>query len=208
MYNLYSIAGSCSTGIHVLLNKLDVPVKIVMRDKVEDYSKLVPTNQVPALATDNGVITEGAAIALYLLENHGAATLTENETFMQWLMFNYATLHPAYGKLFSVSGLIDDEKSKQRVLQALADKVASLWAIVDTHLEGKEFMVNNEPTLIDYLLAVYVRWGNVFPSLSIPVGNNVVALVERVQELPEFREAFKSEGTVYSLPDNAMAVTA
>ena len=68
MYTLYSLGGSCSTGITILLRKLEVPFKIIQRGDVNDYSSIVPTNQVPALKDDTLLITEGAAIVLYLLE--------------------------------------------------------------------------------------------------------------------------------------------
>ena len=41
MYQLYTIPGSCSTGIHVLLNSLDIKTDIILRDDVEDYASLV-----------------------------------------------------------------------------------------------------------------------------------------------------------------------
>lgn len=70
MYTLYTIPGSCSTGIHTLLNALNIPVKIINRDDVENYQEIVPTNQVPALKDGELLLTEGAAIAQYLMEKH------------------------------------------------------------------------------------------------------------------------------------------
>ena len=205
MYQLYSIPGTCSTGIHVLLNKLGVPFDVIYRDDIDNYQQLVPTNQVPALQTADSLLTEGAAIALHLLATHGASALTEDREFLRWLMFNYATLHPAYGKLFTVARTLPDGKSREWLLQALANRVAELWQIVDRHLQGREYMHGASATVIDYLLAVYARWGHVFPDLQIPLGENVLALVNRVSELPEFQQAFAREGISYQIPDNALA---
>ena len=89
MYKLYSLAGTCSTGITVLLEKLGVKYQVIQRDDVENYSQIVPTNQVPALVVDNQVITEGAAIALYLLEKHQndmmPTAVTDKAEFLRWL---------------------------------------------------------------------------------------------------------------------------
>ena len=70
MYKLYSLAGSCSTGITILLEKLGVDYEVIQRNDIENYSDIVATNQVPALVDNDIVIAEGAAIALYLLEKH------------------------------------------------------------------------------------------------------------------------------------------
>ncbi|WP_317932666.1 glutathione S-transferase [Halioxenophilus sp. WMMB6] len=205
MYQLFTIPGSCSTGIHALLNQLNLPYKMTLRDDVEDYTALVPTNQVPALRTPETVLTEGAAIVLYLLANHGEQQLVSEPEFLRWLMFNYATLHPAYGKLFASNGLLPAGPEKVHLMQTLAAKTADLWAIVDQHLAGRETMFGNRITVLDYLISVYVRWGNVFPELAIPVGQNVLRLVDKVCQLPEFQQAFVRESVTYAIPDNALA---
>ena len=71
MYTLYTIPGSCSTGITVLLERLELDYQLLKLDEVKGYSSIVPTKQVPALKTKEGqILTEGGAIALYLLEKH------------------------------------------------------------------------------------------------------------------------------------------
>lgn len=196
MYKLYSIAGSCSTGIHILLRKLRLPVEIVMRNDVDNYAELVATNQVPALQTEDKLLTEGAAIALYLLEKHSElpGDLAQRSEFRQWLMFNYATLHPAYSKLFAVSGAMDDSAEKQALLESLATRVSALWRIVEQRLEHRTYVVGEEPSLIDYLLAIYSLWGNYFPELNIELGEHTQRLIHRVMQLPEFVEASEAEG--------------
>lgn len=211
MYKLYSIAGSCSTGIHVLMRKLGQPVEIVMRSDVDDYVQLVPTNQVPALQNGDQLLTEGAAIALYLLDQHGELPqdVEARSELRQWLMFNYATLHPAYSKLFAVGGAMADGSEKQALMQSLADRVSELWRIVEARLLARSqvehnpaqqnrasqtYMFGDQPSLIDYLLAVYSRWGNNFPTLNIELGEHTQRLIAHVMQLPEFIAAAEAEG--------------
>lgn len=207
MYTLYTIPGSCSTGIHVLLNKLNIDVEIVNRSDVENYQEIVPTNQVPALATPEGVITEGAAIVLYLIDKHdlNIEKYAAKGEFYQWLMFNYATLHPAYSKLFTINGIVDDAAHKHEVLAKLAVKTAYLWKIVDVRLSQSSYIFGDIPTVIDYLIALYVGWGNNFASLDIPVGENTLKMVEKVVKLPEFVKAMAVEEHSYNVPKNALA---
>ena len=198
MYTLYSIPGSCSTGITVLMKKLGLDFKVIRRDDVENYTDLVPTNQVPALIDGDTLITEGAAIVLHLLEKHENDMLPKSEKerteFYRWLMFDYATLHPAYGKLFSVAGVMDDSEAKLPLLQKLADKISDTFNILDKRLEDRQFIYGDVPTPIDYLAAVYSTWGNSFPQLSFNLGDNVKAHVQRVMALPEFQAAYEFEG--------------
>ncbi|WP_136806249.1 glutathione S-transferase family protein [Desulfosediminicola flagellatus] len=199
MYTLYTIPGSCSSGITVLLEKLHVEYTPVRREDVSNYSDMVPTNQVPALQLPDGqIITEGAAIALYLLEKHKSsmlpADLSSKAEFLRWLMFDYATLHPAYGKMFAIMYKVNmDENEKVSVLKQLAQSTSDLWAILDKELENKTFITGEEATIVDYLATIYSSWGKSFKGIEITLGKNVERLIKQVSSLPEFKAAYKKE---------------
>ncbi len=199
MYTLYTIPGSCSSGITVLLEKLQLEYTPVKREDVANYSEIVPTNQVPALKTPDGqIITEGAAIVLYLLEKHNSqmlpADLSQKAEFLRWLMFDYATLHPAYGRMFAIQYKTQmDENEKVSVLKQLAAYVSNLWAILDKELENKKFITGEKPTIVDYLATIYSGWGKNFQDIKITLGKNVERLVDQVSVLPEFQAGYKKE---------------
>jgi len=199
MYTLYTIPGSCSSGITVLLEKLQLEYTPVKREDVPNYSDIVPTNQVPALKSPDGqIITEGAAIVLYLLEKHNSpmlpADLSRKAEFLRWLMFDYATLHPAYGKMFAIQYKTQmDENEKIEVLKQLALNVSSLWAILDKELENKKFITGDQPTIVDYLATIYSSWGNGMQDIKITLGKNVERLIDQVLALPEFQAGYKRE---------------
>jgi len=203
MYRLYNIPGSCSTGIHVLLNKLGQDVEIINRDDVPDYAALVPTNQVPALVADRELLTEGAAIVMHLLERHDATQRTGQELreFRQWLLFNYATLHATYSKLFmaGVQNVVTHPESRTTLIEHIAARLSTLWAIVEARLEDRDTMVGSDHTVIDYLLAIYANWNNAVPEADIQIGPRTRALIARVVELPEFSQALAREGIEYRL---------
>ena len=198
MYKLYSIPGTCSTGIVALLKKLGQPAEIINRDDVPDYAtRINATNQVPILEDDGFLIREGAAIALYLLEKHDSPWLKGDRAgkteFQQWLMFNYATLHPAYGRIFTVAKTMTEGDAKAKLLQQLADKVSDTWQILNERLEGRNFVVGDEATIIDYLVVIYSSWNHAFPQLKIALGKNVEHLVKNVSTLPEVQAAYEAE---------------
>lgn len=203
MYTIYTIPGSCSSGIVVLLEKLQIPYRAIQRNDVPDYLNLVPTNQVPALETDDGlIITEGAAIVLYLLEKHGSdmlpADLSRKVEFWRWLMFDYATLHPAYAKMFAIQFRVEiDEHEKLNVLQQLADAVTGLWKILDQRLSDRKFILGDTPTIVDYLAAIYASWGNNFSEIQITLGDNVTRMIEDIIALPEFQAGYQQESIEY-----------
>lgn len=199
MYTLYTLPGSCSTGIVVLLEKLGVPYQLVKRNDVADYQQIVPTNQVPALKTKDGrIIAEGAAIALYLLEKHDNEMLPVDiearSEFYQWLNFDYSTLHPAYGRMFAIAYKVKlSDEVKAGTLQQLADSVSSLWAILDKRLETRKFILGDQPTHVDYMATVYSSWNAGFADTKIELGKNVKRFIADVASLPEFKAAYERE---------------
>ena len=203
MYTVYTIPGSCSSGIVVLLEKLHVEYEAVKREDIQNYSDIVPTNQVPALKTQEGqILTEGAAIVIYLVEKHASdmlpADILQKAEFLRWLMFNYATLHPAYGKMFAIQYRVEmDDNERVNVLQQLAVSVSSLWEILDNKLGEKKFIMGDQPTVIDYLATIYSRWGNNFTGIEIILGKNVERLINDVSNLPEFQAGFKRENAEF-----------
>lgn len=207
MYTVYTIPGSCSSGVVVLLEKLGVDYTPIKREDVPDYQKIVPTNQVPALKTPEGqIITEGAAIVLYLLEKHQSemlpSNLEEKAEFFRWLMFNYATLHPAYGRMFAIHyGVNVSKEEKEKILPQLADAVSGLWKILDKKLEGSKFITGDQPTIVDYLAAVYASWNSNFSEIAITLGENVHRMIGEVTELPEFNVGYSREGIEYRKPE-------
>jgi len=204
MYTLYSLGGSCSTGITILLRKLGADFMVIQRGDVADYATRVPTNQVPALEDSGLLLTEGAAIVLYLLEKHQSDmlphSLQDKAEFTRWLMFNYATLHPAYNRVITVNRCIDDsDPSKATILQTLADKLSTTWKIVNDRLSTREYMYGNKVSIIDYLLTIYTSWGKMFESTQVELGEHVVRLAKHVSQLPEFIWAYEQEKTVFSI---------
>src|SRR6056297_480206 len=199
MYTLYTLPGSCSTGIVVLLERLGVPYQLIKRNDVPDYQTMVPTNQVPALKMADGrILTEGAAIALYLLEKYDNAMLPVDiearSEFYQWLHFDYSTLHPAYGRMFAINYKVKlSDEVKAETLQQLADSVSSLWAILDKRLETRKFILGDKPTHVDYMAVVYSSWNAGFANTKIELGKNVKRLITDVASLPEFKAAYEKE---------------
>ncbi len=205
MYTLYTIPGSCSTGITVLMEKLGVEYNLVKRDDVPNYNEIVPTNQVPAIKTENGnIITEGAAIAMYLLDKHGKELLPENiderANFYQWLNFDYSTLHPAYGKLFSIVGNTDiSDEIKSEVMQYFADTLSQLWNILDKHLLGRKYILGDTPCHVDYMATVYSSWNHYFPDTKIILGDNLKRFINDVSALPEFKAGYLAENIEFAV---------
>lgn len=74
-------------------------------------------------------------------------------------MFNYTTLHPAYSRAFITLKRLDiDDGVKQELINQFGAMISKTWAILDEHLENRDYVATeNQPSIVDYLIAVYAR---------------------------------------------------
>lgn len=197
MYTLYTIPGSCSTGIHVLLKVLGQAFQVIQKKDVENFEAINPLGSVPVLDDNGTIICEGAAIVLYLLEKHQSemlpTDLVEKGHFIQKLMFNYATIHPAYGRLFFAMSRLQGS-AQAEAYAAASTAVSELWQVVDAQLASSRFVSGDQVSIIDYLLCIYANWGSFFDNVEISLGPNVQRMVKEVYELPEVKSTFEDEG--------------
>lgn len=204
MYKLYTIPGSCSTGIHILLNTLGQSVEIIEKNEVDDFSKINPLGSVPVLDDGGTLVKEGAAVALYLLEKHASTTLPKNfaekSVFLQKFSFNYSTMHPAYNRLFFAMRNYEGSTQTQ-AYAAAATAINKLWKVVDAQLESSPFVSGEDVTIIDYMLCIYANWGTFF-EVDIQLGENVERMIKAVATRPEFTSAFEKEGATFNLFNN------
>lgn len=196
MYTLYFSPGACSLAIQVVLRELDQPFELVNKASVTVYQRINPVGAVPALAVDGKVLTEGAAIILYLLEKHAndllPASTEARQQAIEQLMFANATLHPAYSKLFFLSSELAEGEIKELAMATAANYVCKLWQLVETKLQTQPYLGGQQYSVTDILLAVYASWGRFF-SVAISIGPRSQAMIAKVQALPCYQAALVAE---------------
>ncbi|MDO3383967.1 glutathione S-transferase family protein [Gilvimarinus algae] len=196
MYQLYYSPGACSLATQVILRELGQDFSLISKAEIADYSQINPVGAVPALKTGDTVVTEGAAIILYLLERHANQLLPTDAQargrVIEALMFANASMHPAYSKLFFLAGSLEDSETKMALLSAAAQKVSALWEVVESRLEVHAYLAGEVLSPADILLAVYAAWGEFFP-VRIEIGRRSKALIDSVRAMPSYRASVAAE---------------
>src|ERR1700712_3750903 len=128
---LYYSPGACSLSPHIALHEAGLAHELVKVDlkakKLEngdDFLKINPKGQVPALLLDSGeLLTEGPVIVQAIADKAAAKNLApardsaERYKLQEWLNFITTELHKNFSPLFSPV-LADDAKAffKDRVM--------------------------------------------------------------------------------------------
>ncbi len=196
MYTLYYVNGACSLATQTVLHELGEPVEIIEKSQAKNFAEINPVGTVPVLIDGEKILTEGAAVMIYLLDKHNSVMLPKGgearDQAIQNLMFSNATMHPAYGRLFFIAQNITDQDAKTEAFIAAADSISALWKVIEDQLQDKPYLGGDLPSAADILLSVYSRWGEFFP-VDIMVGKKVKEMTQAVINRPSFQLALMEE---------------
>jgi glutathione S-transferase len=197
---LYYSPGACSLSPHIALLEAGLPydlVKVDLRAKKlengDDYLKVNPKGQVPALVLDNGeVVTEGPVIVQMIADTASAKNLApardsaERYKLQEWLNYITAELHKNFGPMFSPV-LADDAKA------FFKDRVMGKFKYVESQLAGRDYVMGKQFTVADGYLFTMLAWADrlKFDLSAMP---NLLAYKARVGARPKVQEALTKEG--------------
>jgi glutathione S-transferase len=172
-------------GADFQLDKVDRKTKV--SESGADYNQLNPKSYVPALQLDDGaVLTEGAAILMYLADQKGGdkvapkAGTKERYKLQEWLVFIATELHKNYGALFRKS----PDPVPRETLQKRLDLVAGI-------LSKQPYLLGDKFTAADAYLYTVLRWS---PRAEVTLPQTLQQYMERVKARPAVAEALKIEG--------------
>ena len=135
---------------------------------------------------------------LHILEKHGGWNdykKPKKRALRQHILFANATMHPAYGRLFFLLSEMDDSVEKEKILEKAAQNVSSLWQVVEDKLAKQAFLLGDEHSAADVLLAVYSNWNAYFP-VDIQIGSLTQKMINKVKSLPSYKRALEMEGAL------------
>ena len=196
---LYYSPGACSLSPHIALLEAGLPydlVKVDLRAKKiengEDYLKVNPKGQVPALVLDNGeLLTEGPVIVQIIADKAAGKNLApsrdsaERYKLQEWLNYITGELHKNFGPMFSPV-LADEAKA------FFKDRVMGKFKYVDSVLAGRDYLMGKQFTVADGYLFTMLTWADrmKFDLSAMP---NLLAYKARIAARPKVQEALAKE---------------
>ena len=201
---LYHMSGSCSLGIHVLLEDIGKPYELEAVDLAsgnhfkEPFVSLNPKSKVPALLRDDGsMLTEWTAIAWYLAKTNPEAKLLpstiEGEVrALEAVDYMIATVHMGgFSRMFRPSKYTPTTSDEPAVKQTGRDMVISSFKLLARNLGDKPYVLG-EYSLADAVLFYLEFWAVKFMKIELPAA--LQAHYERMLARPAVQRAVAQEG--------------
>ena len=174
MFKLYYYPDNASLAPHFVLQEMGVEFELLLVDrnknmqKSAEYMALNPAGRIPTLIDveqDNLVLFESPAICLYLAESKPELGLMpalgtkERAQFHQWLMFLTNTVQADLMVYYYPLRHTDNDGLKTLIAN-MHKKIGDSWAILDEQLKGKDFLIGDSITVVDYFLLMLALWSH------------------------------------------------
>lgn len=184
---LFHSPNTRSSGTLLLLEELGATYDLhVLNMKAGEhrqsaYLALNPLGKVPAIRHGDALVTEQAAIAIYLADLYPEAGLTpaigdpRRGPFLRWLVFYGSSFEPA----------VVDQAMKREPGPVAMSPYGSYEAVLDAlsaQLQAGLYLLGDKPSAADVLWGGALAWTTVFG--LVPKRPEYMAFVERMQTRP------------------------
>lgn len=206
---LYGSKASGSIAVEAALTLLDVPYTLVegatwaserARERVAPMNAM---RQIPTLVLPDGeIMTESAAILIYLADLYGDAGLAPTpeaplrRQFLRWMVFVSSAIYSLHWIKPDVARIGAPQRARTSVVDAVHDRIAFCWSHMDRQLQPGRYLLGDDLSVLDLYVTVVSRFGP-WRELFCEVAPGMAPVVQRVDEDPRlaafWRERFPFE---------------
>lgn len=169
MIKLFYGVGSCSLAPHIALEEAGAHYEAVRtnlrggQQLTPEYRAINPKGRVPALITDQGVLTENVAILAWIAQAYPEANLapTDPWAFAQAQAFNSylaSTVHVAHAHKMRGYRWADDESSYQDMRRKVPQTMGDAFQLIEDELFQGPFVLGHTFSICDAYLFTLADW--------------------------------------------------
>jgi glutathione S-transferase len=169
MLTLYYSPGSCARASHITLSETGTLFKaerISFADNQQrspEFLKINPKGRVPALITDQGILTETPAILIYLAQSFPAAKLAPTDPFAlaQAQSFNSylcSTVHVSHAHKFRGARWADDPAAIEAMKLKVTQNMTTGLELIEHDLLKGPWVLGDAYSVCDAYLFTIACW--------------------------------------------------
>lgn len=153
----------CAAELRVAVDRSDIGGPFG-GNNTADYLSNNPNGKIPTLIDGDYVLWESNAIVRYLCDQYGSApwqpeSAKDRGHASQWMDWYLTSMHGPMTTIFWQLIRTSDADRNHEAIGAAVTEASALWAILDQHLETRDYILGDTPSMADIPLgcAAY-RW--------------------------------------------------
>lgn len=171
MIRLYGTAPTRALRVIWMLNELGLEYELHPIDFAQGealrapFRDLNPAAKVPVLVDGDVVLTESAAIQLYLADKHPEAglvpdTLEGRGQMYRWMFFLVTEIEQPLWRIARHTFIYPEDQRLPQDVALARQECLAMVAVLERHMEGREFMVGDRLSVADFTAAYTLDWAN------------------------------------------------
>ena len=170
MLKFYYAPKTCALAVHLALEHIGAPYEAIQLDfsqqsqRSPEFLSINPKGRVPAIVTDEGILTETPALLLYLCQRHPEAELApldDNFATAQMQAFNSylcATVHVAHAHRVRGIRWADDENAIESMKKKVPQSMGDAMALIENGMLKGPWVMGEQYTVADMYLYTISNW--------------------------------------------------
>jgi GSH-dependent disulfide-bond oxidoreductase len=169
---LYSLPTPNGVKISIMLEEIGLPYEPHLIDfgkddqKTPEFLSLNPNGKIPAILDPNGPggkplgLFESGAILQYLAEKTGKllpADAARRWQTIQWVHFQMGGIGPMFGQVGFFNKFAGKAYEDKRPLERYVSEAKRLLGVMERHLAGRQWFMDDEYTIADISMLGWVR---------------------------------------------------
>ena len=169
---LYSLPTPNGVKVSIMLEEIGLPYEVHLVDfnkddqKTPEFLSLNPNGKIPAIIDPNGPggkplpMFESGAILQYLAEKTGKLIPHDEERrwqTIQWVHFQIGGIGPMFGQVGFFHKFAGKDYQDKRPLQRYVNETKRLLGVMELHLAGRQWFMDDEYTIADISMLGWVR---------------------------------------------------
>jgi GSH-dependent disulfide-bond oxidoreductase len=169
---LYSLPTPNGVKVSIMLEEIGLPYEVHLVDfnkddqKTPEFLSLNPNGKIPAILDPDGPggrplpLFESGAILQYLAEKTGKLLPQDPARrwqTIQWLHFQMGGVGPMFGQVGFFHKFAGKDFEDKRPLQRYVIEAKRLLGVMETHLQDRQWFMDDEYTIADISMLGWVR---------------------------------------------------
>ncbi len=162
----------------------------------EDYLRIHPHGQVPALEANGQVVYESGAICSWLADSHPDTKLApepgneKRAQYEQWMFYGPGTMEPPLWQILLHTLLLPEDQRLSSAVKMNEETFVKCIPVLNAALKGKDYILGDDFSVADIMIGSALIWGsNYISSINLDDYPNVQNYMQRLIERPAYQRA-------------------
>lgn len=165
---LYGTPPTRAIRVQWLLNELDVDCEIIGLNPMDhnaEFLALNPAGKLPVLVDGNVVLTESAAIPLYLAEKYPEkelipSGLADRAQMYRWIFFLVTEIEQPLWRIALNTAIYSERDRVPSDIKNATRDCKKMAAVFEKHMADRDFVAGDRLSVADFIAAYTLDWAN------------------------------------------------